>query len=265
MPHDDDGERTPQQWRDLLSTGYDYPEETEEGRRGQRRRARRAYRKSERARSKAWVEQERRREPINARAALAIVVVLLAVGVLARFGPDWLTGRDDTASRVTTAPAAATPGTPSASADGADDKPSPTAPSPSPSPSASADLTAPDPVAKEFVRHYLTRNPPEDQDHTASVERAAPWATRALTINLARSDDPAWGRLVSRGGVSTVSAVTVKPAGQDLPVDTPLRVWRTVTAKVDVVGYTTYTETTTLQVEVIHDGESWRVSRILGI
>ncbi|WP_411078261.1 hypothetical protein [Streptomyces sp. cmx-10-25] len=262
MPHDDDGgERSPQQWRDLLSTGYDYPEETEEGRRGRRRRARRAYRKSERGRTKEWIEQERRREPIGARAALAVVLVLLAVGVLARVGPGWLTGRGAPASSVATAPSPTVPGTPPAS-DGGDDKPAPTVSS---SPSASADLSAPDSVAEEFVRHYLTRNPPEDQDHTAAVERAAPWATEALTVNLARSDDPAWGRLVSRGGVSTVSAVTVKPAGQQLPVDTPLRVWRTVTAKVDVVGYTTYTETTTLQVEVINDGENWRVSRILGV
>ncbi|MFD7978765.1 hypothetical protein [Streptomyces sp. NPDC059071] len=253
----DEGRRTPQEFRELLKGGYDYPAEVDAERGRRRRRARRAYRRSERQRTTAWIEQERRREPISARAALLVVAVLLGVGALARFGPDSVTGRDHGADKVAPAP--------SASTTGADDKPSATASAPSPSPSAPVDLSDPNLVAEQFTRHYLTRNPPVDQDHTAAVRRAAPWATEALVENLAGNDDPAFGRLVSRGGVATVDTVTVGPASDKLPPDTPLRVWRIVTAKVDVVGYTTYTETTTLQIELTNTGAGWRVARILGV
>ncbi|MEV6332250.1 hypothetical protein [Streptomyces sp. NPDC051909] len=255
----DDQPRTPQEFRDLLKAGYDYPEEVDDERGRRRRRARRAHRQAERARTAQWIAEERRREPISARAALLIVAVLLGVGVFARLGPDWITGRDEGAGHVAAAPTAA----PSA----ADDKPpAPTAPAPSPpAPSATVDLSDPETVAEQFARHYLTRNPPEDQDHTGAVRRAAPWATPALVENLSQSDDPAFERLVSRGGISTVSTVTVKPAGGQLPPDNPLRVWRTVTAKVDVVGYTTYSETTVLQCELTATDGQWRVARVLGV
>ncbi|MFF0561489.1 hypothetical protein [Streptomyces sp. NPDC004266] len=253
-----DDERTPQQFRELLRAQYDYPEDVEDERGWRRRRARRAYRKGERGRTAEWIDQERRREPISSRAALLVVVALLAIGVLGRFGPNWITGHNDTATTVTT--------TPSATPSRADGKQAPSSPPPaSPSATPSAQLADPDAVAEEFVRHYLARNPPVDQDHTAAVQRAAPWATTALVDNLSGHDDPAFARLVSRGGVATVSAVAVKPAGTQLPGDTPLRVWRTVTAKVDVVGYTTYSETTRLQTELINDGTGWRVDRLLGV
>ncbi|MGW0121718.1 hypothetical protein [Streptomyces sp. NPDC003327] len=254
-------ERTPQQFRELLRSQYEYPEDVEDQRGRRRRRTRRASRKDERARTAQWIEQERRREPISSRAALLLVVALLAIGVLGRYGPGWITGRDDAASKIAaTATASATPS-------GTDNKPagSPSITPPTPSATPPADLSDPDTVAAEFVRHYLTRNPPVDEDHTAAVRRAAPWASAALVRNLAGHDDPAFGRLVSRGGVATVSTVTVKPADTRLPGDTPLRVWRTVTAKVDIVGYTTYSETTTLQTELITDGTGWRVNRILGV
>ncbi|MFF5924174.1 hypothetical protein ACFY8C_38490 [Streptomyces flavochromogenes] len=255
----DEEQRTAAQFRELLKSGYDYPEGVEEQRGRRRRRARRAFRKGERDRTTQWIDQERRREPISSRAALLVVVALLAIGVLGRYGPAWITGQDAAADKVT-ATASATP------SGHANDKPAPSSPAaPSPSPDAVVDLSVPDRVAEEFVRNYLTRNPPVDEDHTAAVRRAAPWATAALVDNLSGHDDPAFARLVSRGGVATVATVTVKPADTRLPGDTPLRVWRTVTAKVDVVGYTTYSETTTLQTELIHDGAGWRVDRILGV
>nr|AAS45795.1 SLV.12 [Streptomyces lavendulae] len=150
---------------------------------------------------------------------------------------------------------------------GTDDaKPSGPASAPaSASPSAAVDLSAPDKVAESFARQYLARNPPKDQTHRAAVGRAAPWATRSLTANLEANSDPAFDKLVSRGGVSAVSAVKVEPAGGKLPPDTPLRVWRTVTATVDVQGYTNTTETTVIQTEVTHTESGWRVSGILGV
>ncbi|MFF9908797.1 hypothetical protein ACF1HU_35955 [Streptomyces olivaceus] len=250
-----DDDKSPQEWRELLSARFDYPEETKEGRRRQRRRARRAFRDSERRRTKEWIKRERRREPITAVGALLIVGALLLLGVLARIGPDWLSNRDETAAKPTptpTAPAAPAP------------PPVSTSPTPSKSSSAAPDRGSADKVATEFVRRYLTRNPPKDEDHTAAVLRAEPWATSELVENLSNHSDPAFDKLVSRGGVSTVSTVKVKPPEKGLPVDSPLRVWRAVTAKVDVQGYTNYSEKTTLQIEVTKTDDGWRVSRILG-
>ncbi|MGO4420585.1 hypothetical protein AB4Z54_18135, partial [Streptomyces sp. MCAF7] len=140
------------------------------------------------------------------------------------------------------------------------------APATSPSSSSAADLSDPDNVAEEAIRRYLSRNPPADGDHEASVLRAAPYMTRALVENLASNSDPAFDKLVSRGGIATVRTVKVGPADDKLPVDSPLRVWRKTTAKVYVEGYTNYTETTVLQLELVNSsGDSWRVSRILGL
>ncbi|MEW1616246.1 MULTISPECIES: hypothetical protein [unclassified Streptomyces] len=253
-------EPTPEEWREILAS-YSYPEEVKKtkGRRG-RREAKREHREDVRRRTKEWVREERRRDPIRPAGALVIVLVILGLGVGARFLWPSLLGESHKGDHVT-ATASPTPGA-------QDEAPAatPSSPSASPSSSAAVDLSKPDHVAEEAVRIYLTRNPPKDQDHTASVLRAEPYMTAALVENLAGHTDPGWSKLVSRGGVATVSTVKVEPAGNDLPVDTPVRVWRKTTAKVDVEGYEDYSETTVLQVELTNgDGDGWRVSRILGL
>ncbi|MFJ3481689.1 hypothetical protein [Streptomyces microflavus] len=254
-------EKTPEQWRELLRATYDYPDEIQDAPRRRRRRLRRAHRHAERERTTEWIREQRRREPTTPAVALVVVAVVLVAGVLARFGPDWFSS-DDRAGNVTASAPPSPTGDQDAKPAGTASADPPAAASPSPS---AVDLSDADTVAEQFTRHYLTRNPPVDNDHTAAVRRAAPWAMPALVENLANSTDPAWGKLVSQGGVSTVSAVAVKPAGDDLPPDTPLRVWRTVTATVDVAGYTDNTQKTTLQTELTNTGDGWRVSRILGV
>ncbi|MEV7419865.1 hypothetical protein [Streptomyces sp. NPDC089919] len=254
-------QRSPQEWRALLSNAY--PQDAEEGGWRQRRRARKAFRAGQRRRTTAWVARERSRDPITAGAALLLVLALLAMGVWLRTGPDWLTG-GNAESRVvgvitptTTGVPANDAGAPAAAPSLSASSPSPTAPEP--------DLSEPVAVAKEWVRRYLTRNPPVDQDHKPAVHRSAPWATAGLTDNLAGHTDPAFDKLVSRGGVSTVTVVSTGPAGGQLPPDNPVRIWRTVTATVAVQGYTAYTETTVLQVEVTSTVSGWRVSAVLGV
>jgi hypothetical protein len=197
-------ERTPQEWRELLRTSYDYPEEIEEAPRRKRRRLRRAHRNAERERTAQWISEQRRRDPLRPGAALVIVAAVLLAGTAARYGPSLFGGGDDRGRNVT---ATASPSRSTDQGAEADSSPSPSAsasPSPSasasPSPSASVDLSKPDTVAKEWARLYLTRNPPVDTDHTAAVRRAAPYSMPALTENLANSSDPAWNRLVSTAG-----------------------------------------------------------------
>ncbi|MFI1890493.1 hypothetical protein [Streptomyces jumonjinensis] len=254
-------DRTPEEWRELLAS-YSYPEEIkqQDGRRA-RRRAKKAHRQDARRQTTAWVREQRRRDPLRPTGALIIVALILGLGLGARYLWPGLLGQDDgKGNPTTTASATAAPGAPAV------DPPASSSPSsPSASSAPAVDRSDPDTVAREAIRLYLTRNPPEDQRHTAAVLRAAPYLSPALVENLTAHQDPAWEKLVSRGGVSTVTEVTVGPAGKDLPADTPLRVWRKTVATVDVEGYRNYTEKTTLQAEVTRADDGWQVSRLLGL
>lgn len=250
-------ERSPQEWRELLRNA-NYPEEIRrtKGRRA-RRQARREHTQEVRRQTIEYVRAERRREPIRPAAAVITIAVILALGVGARF--LWPNFVGDGGGRATVI-ASPTP-------TGKDDEPgtgTDTSPPPSPS-SSSADRSDPEHVAKETVRIYLTRNPPKDKEHSASALRAEPYMTPALVKNLASSSDPAWDKLVSRGDVTTVRSVEANPAGDELPTDSPLRVWRKIVARVHVVGYETFDETTSLRAEVTKTDDGWRVSRILGL
>ncbi|MFF4320563.1 hypothetical protein [Streptomyces sp. NPDC001568] len=257
-------DRTPQEWREILANAP-YPEEVKKGSRRERRRAKTRHREDVRRQTQDWVREERRRDPIRPTGALLVVVLILALGAGTRWLWPGLLGEPSATASTSASPAptgGAEPARPAASSAPAA---SPSAPS-SPTPTPAADLSNPDKVAEQFVRIYLTRNPPQDRTHKAVVERAAPYMARALVVNLTEHTDPAWDKLVSRGGVSTVRSVSVTPAGKDLPGDSPLRVWRQTTTAVDVDGYTKYGESTVLKLEMMTSGDGkWRITRILGV
>ncbi|MFJ4778311.1 hypothetical protein [Streptomyces sp. NPDC088762] len=259
-------DRTPQEWRDILAN-VRYPEEVKKGgSRRERRRAKAAHLQEVRRQSHDWVREQRRRDPIRPTGAVIIVVLVLALGAGARWVWPGLLGEKQPAAAAS-APAA--PGSEDAGAQApAASAPPSAAPSVAP-PSAAAppaDLGNPDRVAEQFMRIYLTRNPPQDQKHRTVVQRAEAYMAPALVVNLSEHTDPAWDKLVSRGGVSKVRSVAVAPAGKDLPGDSPLRVWRQATATVDVDGYTDYSETTVLQLELMTSGNGkWHITRILGL
>ncbi|MFJ4880866.1 hypothetical protein ACIP93_37450 [Streptomyces sp. NPDC088745] len=188
-----------------------------------------------------------RREPVTPLGLLLAVALLLGTGLLVR--------------HLTTdgsVPPAAAP-RPSAPAAVQPPPPRPAAPAP-------AVVPAPEDVSEAWARAYWTRDPVPDRTHVAAVRRAAPWATASLTANLSAHTDRAWGRLVSRGGISTATAVRVSPAGTDLPPDIPdVRVWRTIATTTAVDGYTRYTETHTVRAELLRLTAGWRVSRVLGL
>ena len=239
-------------WKEHLGA-YDFPTEIEDGLRGRRRRrARRRYRHAHLQETKEYIAERRRQEPVTAAGAVILLTVMLGIGLIGHWLLDSGTGHGRHPVTVTVSP----PPLPDRM---------PTTASPAPSATQHVDLSNPSVVAQQFARHYLTRNPPVDGSHAASVGRAAAWMTPALAANLAGSPDPDFDKLVSRGGISKVTRVKVTTAGSDLPGDTPLRIWRTVTATVSVHGYTSYTQTRTLQTELIRTAQGWLVSRILGV
>ncbi|MFD9593073.1 hypothetical protein ACFWA9_09985 [Kitasatospora sp. NPDC059973] len=259
MANNDD-ERTPEEWREILRHGLRTPEENLDGNRRQRRRARAAHHHQARKDTAEWISDQRRREPIRPIGAALVVALILALGAGARWlWPD-LNG---TTHHPGAAPASTAPSAVSQASAPADTT-SPTAsPSGSPSP---ANLADHDQVVQSALRLYLTRDPMADRNHRASVERAAAYLEPALAANLVGNNDPGFDKLNSQSANARVTAVQVGPADPNLPVDNPLRVWRKAVVSLDVKGYTETTQTTTVQVEVTNDGAGeWRVSRILGL
>ncbi|MGK5731219.1 hypothetical protein [Streptomyces sp. URMC 124] len=258
----DNGPQSAAEWRELLNTPYDYPEEIEEApKRSVRRRARKIYRQDQKAELKRRLADERRREPVTAGGAIVVIAGFLALGAAAA---HWWP--NDTPAKVVQAGSAPETRTESAPAQRTG---APAAPSPSASAPAlpKVDLSKPEKAAEGWARVYWARNPPVDKTHKAVVDRAAPWMTSALRENLKKFDDAAWNEMVSNGGVSTVDKVTVGPADDDRvrnQADTPLRVWRKVTVNTTIAGYRKYDETKVLLTEVTRDGNEWRVGRILG-
>ncbi|MER8039408.1 hypothetical protein [Streptomyces hydrogenans] len=261
MAKNEENETSPDEWREILAS-FQYPDDVKGAPRRQRAGAKRAHRAQVRRDTAEWVREQRRREPLRPVGAALILALILALGLGARWIWPGLLG-DGPATKVT-----ATTPTPTQTADDKPNspEPQPSSAEPSTSPTGAVDLTKPERVAEEAIRIYYTRNPPVDRTHKTVVERAAPYMADSLALNLMGNSDPAWDRLVSRGGVSTVRTVKVTPAGTDLPGDTPVRVWRTTTATIDVKGYETYSETATLHVELMLTGEDeWRITRILGL
>ncbi|MEU8516345.1 hypothetical protein AB0C76_32900 [Kitasatospora sp. NPDC048722] len=253
-----DRERTPEEWREILARGLTRPEEARTGSRRERRAARAEHRRDSKRQTKAWIEEERRRDQVNPVGAILAVVLILGLGLGARW--LWPSGGGHQAA----GPAPAASAAPSLSHD--DQPPTATTTAPD-TPEPTHDRTNPDTVAQEAIRLYLTRDTVKDQDHKASVERAAPYLTPALTANMEGHSDPGFTKLVSQGAAAAkVTTVTTAPADSTLPPDTPLRVWRKVTATITVTGYDTTTQTTVLSAEVtLTDDNQWRVSALLGL
>ncbi|MFD8147374.1 hypothetical protein [Streptomyces sp. NPDC059708] len=208
-----------------------------------RRRWRRQRAEELRATRAETTDAVRRSTPVGPAAVGVLALVVLGCGLFARCGADDHPAPPSSAAPAATAPDDPVPPTPSATTPAA---------------------TTPEAAAGPWVRAWLTRDPVADRTWRAAVQRAAPWATRELTADLRRRPDQRWGAIVSAGEITRATAVTVAPAGGDLPPDAPGRVWRIVTATVDADGYVHATRTEHVTVEVMEMTTGWRVSRVLG-
>jgi hypothetical protein len=141
-----------------------------------------------------------------------------------------------------------------------------------PTPSASAPAVADNPqaVAKAFVTAYTTRRPLQDGSHTASVERAAPYASTPLVENLNKHDDRDFNQLVAAQATSaTPTQVDIgQPSQKQRPApDTSVRVYLQADVTLDVKGTDPYTYTRHLTLEVARadSASAWMVTRVLGL
>ncbi|WP_019061430.1 hypothetical protein [Streptomyces prunicolor] len=247
--------RTPEGWRELLRAD-EPPEQIADLPFRRRRRATRAWRSARRDARARWIKEERRKVPTP----LSVPIILLVVAGLVA-GASWLTSHRDR-DTVQAKP----PATRSAAPSPHDDSPSPAASASS----AARRPATPDGIAKAFVLAYTTRILLQDGTHSAAVERAAPYASTALVDNLNRHDDFDWNKLVAAQATSatpTQVSINAPAAKEEFAPDTPVRVYRDATARIEVKGTDdyTYSRRLTLEVSRADVGQPWMVTRVLGL
>lgn len=280
-PTSDDGRQErrpgrPDDWRDLLDTKYDYPDEllTEDLSRKQRRRGKKQWRKEDRAQRAAWIRDARRdQEPTSPAVILVAVVVLVLVVLGASYAvPKWFTG-DNGEEGVTllkpTEPAAG----------GITNRSPAPSPAPTKSPASTSSLaptftptipaqltpsTAGD-MLLDWTREFYTRRPAQET-YTELVNRLSPYLTDGVAETLKEAGDPTYDALGDSGGASRVGevAITYPPKNGGAPADTPTRVTRRVIAQIIISGREPARFDLRALVTVVPDRGTWRVSAIAG-
>ncbi|MEU6331572.1 hypothetical protein ABZ851_30475 [Streptomyces sp. NPDC047049] len=256
-PTDTSPARTAEQWRELLRN-QELPESLAELPLLRRRRARKAWKSARRDARAEWVKRERRNVPTP---VTVPIIALLLAGLVAAGSWLWPEEDHDPAPAKPHSTPTAAPAPPAADTD----------PAPTPTSSATSKRpVSPDGIAKSFVTAYSTRSPEREDSHVAAVDRAAPYASRALVSNLGRHEDRDWNKLIATQALTaTPSKVTISApsATQQLPPDTSVRIYRQATVRLDVKGTDDYSYTRHLTVEVSRAdvGQQWQVTRVLGI
>ncbi len=273
--------RKPQDWRDWVRTDYEYPDDFDDLTWSQRRRARRKWRRQDQAQRVAWLRDRRGEEPAGP-GGVVVAIVLLAVVVIG-FGaalPRLLhsdSGGDrPSVGLLTPAPnsAGATggPGGPvsESSGQGATGTPS-ISPSPAPTPLpvttnrvSAAQVAAAGGVVNAWATVFYTRNP-ATETYEQLVAKAGRYTTDAVSTSFITAGDSTYEALRTSHGTSRVLAAPVTaPRKGTAPVDTPSRISRLVTVKIQVTGSKPATLTVPLLVTLVPQNGDWVISDVNG-
>ncbi|MFG1820574.1 hypothetical protein ACGFIF_42925 [Kribbella sp. NPDC049174] len=259
----------PDDWRDLLNSDYDYPDELLETDSGRvRRRNKRRWRKADRQKRAEWIRDERRnQEAVSPGVVLgAVVVVLILLVGSAYVVPKWLTkdnpGADNDGGVTLLRPTEGAAATPTATQPTASTSSGPTG-TPSTSPSLSAAQVGG--VLQKWAKQFYTRQPTAES-YDALVDRMEPYFTDDVRESLKSAGDPTYDALEADGGTSRVAqtSVTLPPATGAAPADTPTRITRVVVVQIVVTGKRPTQFALRELVTVVPDRGSWRISAIAG-
>jgi hypothetical protein len=276
--YDEFGERqrpeSPDSWRSLMSTDYDYPEELDELSGRQRRRAKKNWRRDDHAQRMAWLRNQRQAEPTSPAVIVALVVVLAIVILGLGGGLPRLLGRESSGDGapvglltpgrsvvLPTAPSNTQPGQESPQAT------TPTLTTPPPQtqrPSAESTALATD-VVGAWSRAFYTRDPAAES-YSALVAKCAKYMTPEIASSFTSAGDPTYDALKKDGGKSTVisAPVSAPPANAEAPVDTPARITRFVKVTIDVTGKNAQRFDVPLLVTLVNQNSQWVISDVSG-
>ena len=275
--------RRPEDWRDWVRADYEYPEDFENLSRGQRRRAKRRWRRQDQQQRVEWLRDRRGSEPAGP-GGLMIGIVFLVIVVIG-FGaalprllhrddaerpsvglltpatnPTAAPGSSATQSSETTGPSPSdSPASPSASV--------PTSTTPLPTTSqrvSSADINAASGIVSQWAKLFYTRNPAVET-YDQLVGRAGQFTTDAVRSSFTSSGDSTYEALKRTRGTSRVlTATVVAPRPGTAPVDTPVRITRLVTVRVQITGSDPATITVPLLVTLAPQATGWLISDVNG-
>ncbi len=271
--------REPDSWRDWIRADYEYPEDFDDLPRGQRRRAKRKWRREDQTQRMAFLRDQRRNEPAGP-GGVVVAIVFLVIVVLG-FGaalPRLLHGDQAERAPIGLLTPAPPPGS-APTAAGSSGQPAPTTPAETPTASASSAVPLPPPatqrasavqvaaaarIAGLWAKSFYSRNPAKET-YSQLVEKAARYTTREVADSFIAAGDSTYTALRSAKGTSRVLAAAVTPprAGA-APVDTPNRITRVVTAKIQVTGSKPVRLNLPLLVTLVPRESSWVVSDVNG-
>jgi hypothetical protein len=275
--------RRPEDWRDWVRADYEYPEDFDGLPWGQRRRAKRKWRREDQAQRVAWLRDQRGNEPTSP-GGVVIAIVFLAIVVIG-FGaalPRLLHGeRAERPSVGLLTPAPNVPAGSSAQTDTWSPESSPaatpTSPEPSSQPSSvptslpvtsdrasAAQVSAASQVVGAWARTFYTRNP-ATETYGQLVARAARYTTSAVADSFTSAGDSTYEALKAAHGSSRVLSATVTaPREGTAPVDTPTRITRLVSIKVQVTGSKPVQLTVPLLLTLVPQDSTWVISDVNG-
>lgn len=260
----------PENWRSVINSDYEYPEELDELSRRERRQAKKTWRRDDHAARIAWLRNQRQAEPVSP-AAIVVLVVLVMIVILGLGGglPRILGGDDGEKQPVglltparsvvlPTAPASTdTSGLPSTT-------PTPSVPPPEsrrPPAAATADATK---LVETWARAFYTRDP-ASESYSQLINKCAQYVTPGVAASFAAAGDSTYDALKATNGKSSVVAAVAGPPREDVaPVDTPTRITRLLKVTISTTGTKPQRFEVPLLVTVILQEERWLISDVSG-
>jgi len=232
--------------------------------------SRRQRRRDDAARQRAELRDRRRSEPASPVGVIAVVILLAIIvlgvggGLPRLFGRE--SGQEPVGLLTPTAPLVSVPGSPQPTVSETVGVPSDSLSTPPPQtqrPGAEATVAA-DTTARGWANLFYKRTP-ATETYDQLVDRAAQFTTIELAESFARAGDSTYDALRTAGGSSRVMSVAVAaPRPDTAPIDTPTRITRLVTVKVQTTGKGSGTFDVPLLVTVVRDGEKWLISAVDG-
>lgn len=231
--------------------------------------SRRERRREDAARQRQELRDRRRNEPASPVGVIAVIVLLAIIVLGVGGGLPRLFGQKSDQGPVglltPTVPEASQPGGGQQSGGGTVTSPDAltTPPPETERPGAEATAAA-DTTARTWANLFYKRTP-ATETYEQLVDRATQFTTPELATSFASAGDPTYEALRTSGGTSKVLSVAVaSPRENTAPTDTPTRITRLVTVKVQTTGKDPGTFSVPLLVTVVRDDARWLVGSVDG-
>jgi hypothetical protein len=264
----------PDNWRSMINSDYEYPEELDDLNRRERRQAKKTWRRDDHAARIAWLRNQRQAEPVSPVAIVVLVAIVMIVILGLGGGLPKILGGDDSADKkpvglLTPGGSVVLPTAPASSSSatqvpvGGPSTALTTPPAETSRPGAEVTARASD-VVNAWAREFYTRDPAVET-YAALVAKCAKYMTPEVAASFTAAGDSTYEALQKDGGKSTVLAAPVgSPMANAAPVDTLNRITRLVKVTINVTGKGAQRFDVPLLVTVVSENGQWLISSVSG-